>query len=690
MKKFYFVFWTVLLLFLTNSCNLDSLDFNKLSKEMSLNPEVVAPVAKANITVWDLLQSVNQTNSDVIIKDPTSGLVKIVYTQNDLFKYNVRDFLNFPNQQNFSSGDKQLGEISPADISATRNITLSELASSLGGNLEVLKTFNGMTVPFPAYSFNGPSVQYGIVPITDYTSITLSKGTLDISLENKMKVPFTLKGSLFDIGYNKVIADFTFTNILPNGTSKTSVSLVGIKLSNTVEFRLLSFETIGSAIAVPININDFFKMTFDLKNLSISSGNLKVTPQTLEGSSSAFGFEFPEPDFKAFGAVLKKGSLTIKTNNTSKLTGTFNFTLNEIKQNGVPIKTAIPLTGNSTTIDLSGAVINFSFDPLKPFNQVPYSYTIQLEKSNGYVNYASTDVVKIDITLVNMEFKSVTGDFGKRVIKIGPDVFDMNVDLLNKIEGSFKLANPQLELIIHNSIGTPASANLNFTASNKDGKTASLNPPVFDIPVPANINAGISTKSIFFDKQNSNIVNFIALPPTSQISYSGQVDFNTMVPVTQANPNFLDIDATFAIDLTMELPMELQISNLAFKDTSSISGGDFDKLETADLILNAKNGIPLDVEIQLFFIDSSKKQIGTSKKTKILSAAQVDASGTVTPVQSSNTFSLDKTEMDNLRKSSEIVFTGTVSSPSGGTGVAKIMADSKIELNVVIKAKANL
>jgi len=46
--------------------------------------------------------------------------------------------------------------------------------------------------------------------------------------------------------------------------------------------------------------------------------------------------------------------------------------------------------------------------------------------------------------------------------------------------------------------------------------------------------------------------------------------------------------------------------------------------------------------------------------------------------------------MDNLRKSSEIVFTGTVSSPSGGTGVAKIMADSKIELNVVIKAKANL
>ena len=162
-------------------------------------------------------------------------------------------------------------------------------------------------------------------------------------------------------------------------------------------------------------------------------------------------------------------------------------------------------------------------------------------------------------------------------------------------------------------------------------------------------------------------------------------------PITKQNPNFLDLDATFAIDMTMELPLELQISNLTFKETISISGGDFDKLETAELILKVNNGIPLDIDMQLFFVDTiSKKQFGASKKTRILTAAQVNASGVITPTQSLNLFGLDKGEMENLRKANGIVLSGSVSSPASGATVAPIRSDSKIELNVIIKSKVNL
>jgi hypothetical protein len=393
---------------------------------------------------------------------------------------------------------------------------------------------------------------------------------------------------------------------------------------------------------------------------------------------------------KAYSSVLKKGTMTIKTTNTSQLTGTINFTLSEIKKNGVPIVASVPLSGNSTTIDLAGANINFSADPVQPYNRIPYIYSLMVNRTTTYIDYSSSQLIRMDITLNNLEFQSVTGDFGKRAITIDKGLFDMNVDLLNKISGSFKLANPNLTLTIHNSIGMPASVGLNFTASNKDGKTVTLDPPAFDIPVPASLSAEIATKSIVFNKSNSNIVNFIALPPSGQISYSGKVDFNKD-PVTPQNPNFLDVDATFAIDMAMELPMELQTSNLTFKDTTGISGSDFKKLETADLIINAKNGIPLDIDLQLFFVDTiSKKQYGSSKKTKILSAAQVNATGVITPSQSSNTFSLDAVEMVNLRKANGIVFVGTLSSPSGGTTVAPILWNSKIELNAVIKSKVNL
>ena len=685
------ILWLFLLLLLIGGCNLDNLDFEKLSKNVNLSPEFVAPVAKANITVWDLIQSANKENEDVITMDQ-NGLIKIVYKQNDLFNYNVRDFIDFPGSQSFSSGNKVLGDISPDDISVTRNISLNELISNTNGALNDLLQFNGMTIPFPATSISDIVSRFTLDPISDFSTITLRKGTLVVNMENKLKVPLTVKGNLFDLGNNRVINEFTFTNIAPGEKKSTSANLDGKQISNNLEFRMISFATTGSVTPVLINLSDYFKLDFNLTDLGISQGNLIIkNSQTLEGTSDVFKFDFPEPDLKAFAAVLKKGTILVKTTNTSKMTGSVNLTLNEIKKNGVPLQINVPLSGSSTTIDLAGANINFASDPVVPYNQIPYVYSLTINSTAGYINYSATDIIKMDITLNGLEFKSITGDFGKRAITVDPDVFDLNVDMLDKIDGSFKLANPSLVLTIRNSIGMPASVNLEFTATNKDGKSASLNPPIFEIPVPANINAGIATKSVVFDRSNSNIVNFIALPPTSQISYSGKVDFNSKVAVSPLNPNFLDVDATFGIDMVMELPLELQISNLTFKDTSGINGSEYDKIESAELILNAKNGIPLDIDMQLLFVDTLKNiQFGSSKKAKILSAAQVNTSGVITSVQSSQSFSLDAVEMENLRKANGIVFSGTVSSPSGGTVVAPIMSDSKLEMNVVIKAKVNL
>jgi len=686
-----------LLLFLGNSCNLDSLDFNKLSDDVNLSPALVAPVAKANITVWDLIHSANKDNEDVITKDPITGLVKIIYKQNDLYKYNVRDFLSLPRIQNLSSGNNTLGEVSPSDVSIGRSVTLNELTQTLTGAVNNIATSAGQNVIFQPYTFNGPTVKYSVQQIDDFTSITLSKGSLEIKLENKMPIPITLTGSLYDKTKQQVIANITFTDIAPNSSSMKPYTLDGKQLSNQIEFQLSTFSTPGSSpTPVLINLSDYFNLTFDLKGLKVSNGNLMVKAQNLDGFSGVFGFTFDsEPDMKAFSVVLKTGKMNIKANNSSQLTGSVNFVLSQFKKNGTPISSSISLNGTSTTIDLAGAVLNLASDAAIPYNRIPYTYSVQVNKSNGFITYNSTDAVKMDISLTDLDFKSVQGDFGKQKITIDPGKFDMDVDMLSKIDGSFKLSNPVMNLIFHNSIGVPANVSLELNASNKANTKVSLkrNPAAFALPIPASINAGIKTETVAFTKQNSNIVDFVALPPTGQITYSGQVDFNPSTsPITLSNPNFLDLDATFAIDLAMELPLELQISNLVFKDTTEISGDDFDKLETAEMILTANNGIPLDVELQLAFVDTiAKKQFGVSKKTKILTAAQVNAADNkITAVKSTNTFSLDKTDLENLRKSNGIVFSGSVSSPASGASVATIWSDSKIELSVIIKSKLNL
>jgi hypothetical protein len=692
MKDLSALFLFSLLLLLLNGCHLDELQFDKISSKVDLHPTFIAPIAKGNVTVWDFVSAANQENAN-LTKDP-NGLVKIIYKQDNLFTYNISELLDFPVNNSFSSGDQPLGDISPEDVVIARTINLQELSGKVNGQLDAIVPLNGMTLPFPSVNASSLNAAFILEDIADFKTITLSKGTMKVQLKNKLKVPVNLSGSLYDITSNKSVADFSFANVAPETTKSITFNMQGMDLSNKVEFRMNSFDTPGSLTPVNINLNDFFTLTFSMTELGISKGEVKILKtQTLEGSKGNFEFDFPEADIKAFGAILKKGNLIIRSVNNLPLSGMINFSIPEIKNmiTGAPVTAAVPLDGTVVTIPLDNTGINFTSDPQKPYNRIPYSYTLTINQSNGFINYSSTDALKLEVTLDKLDFKGVAGDFGKRTINIDPGKFALNVDMLDKLKGDFKLDNPVMTLTLRNSVGVPATIAFDFTASNKEGKTVSMNPPLIDIPVPPTITSGVVTKDVTFTRQNSNIVDFIALPPTGDITYSGKVDFNPSGNVTLDNPNFLDMSAIFAVDMALEMPMELQVSDLTFRDTSAISGEDFKNIETADLILTAKNGVPLDVDLQLLFIDSiSGQQFGSTSVTRMLSAAQVSSSGAITSVESSHTFSLDKTQMDQLRKANAIVFSGILSSPNDGAAVAPINSDSRIEMNIVVKSKVNL
>lgn len=694
MKDIPSLFLCSLLLLLLNSCHLDELQFDdKMAKNQGIKPTFIAPVAKGNVTVWDLISATNKENLNSITKDP-DGLVKIIYKEDNLFTYQISELIDFPSQNSFSSGDQPLGDISPEDVIINRAIDLQELSAKMNGQLDGIVPFNGQTAPFPAVSATGMGATFTLADITDFKTVTLSKGTLTVQLKNKLKVPLSMSGSLYDITNSTDIAQFSFSNLAPDATGTLSFPMGGKELSNKLEFRMHSFETPGSSSPVAINLNDYFNITFSMTDLGISKGYVKVLrTQTLEGSKGNFEFDFEETDLKAFGALLKKGSLLIKSVNNLPLSGVINFTIPEIKNiiTGAPVKATIPLDGSTVSIPLDNTVINFSSDPEKPYNRIPYSYTLTINQSAGFINYSSEDALRLDITLEQMDFKGIAGDFGKRTIQIDPGQFDLNVELLDKLNGNFKLDNPTLRLTVRNSVGIPGTASLNLEASNLQGQTVSLNPPAIDIPVPVGINGGMVTRDILITKENSNIVPFISLPPTGNVSYSGKIDFNTSGMVTPQNPNWLSMDAAFGIDMSMEMPLQLQVSDLTFRDTSAISGKDFKNIETADLIVNAKNGVPLDIDLQLLFVDTiTGHQFGATNATRMLSAAKVNADGSISPVESSHTFSLDQAQMLQLKQANGIVFSGIMSSPGNGTTVAPINSDSRIEMNIVVKSKVNL
>ncbi|HET6560168.1 MAG TPA: hypothetical protein VFG54_22765, partial [Prolixibacteraceae bacterium] len=371
MKDSHLILWIFLVAIVLNSCSLDELEFSKLSDDANWNPEVVIPLAKGNVKAWDLLNGAIKNNESTLVKG-SDGLVNIVYRKNDLLRYDVSDLFSFPTSQSFFMDEKPLGDLHPEDIIMASQISLNDLTDLLGGSLSQLVAFNGMTFPFPAVSAPEVDAPFNLNGVSDFESITLSQGVLDIHIENKLQVPITIKGSLFDIVSNKMVKEFTFSNVMPGEFKNVTSDLSGEELSNQVEFKLLTFETPGSMTPVSINMQDYFKIKFMFKNLGISRGSMRVTKiQTLKEGNGFLDFTFPEAEMKAFGAHLKKGLLTIRNHNNLPLSGSINFTLNEIKykSTGLPVSATVPLNGSPVVISLDNTDINFTTDPAMPYNR---------------------------------------------------------------------------------------------------------------------------------------------------------------------------------------------------------------------------------------------------------------------------------------------------------------------------------
>ena len=687
MKKLHRKLFYLVILFAINSCNLDNFDFNKLSEEVNLSPEFVMPLANADISIWDIIESVNEEN-DTLIKKGDNDVIKIVYTEEGIYDYQVRDLLDLPQEKSFSSGNKAFGNIKAEDVLVEKEVSLRDITDAIDGDIDNIIPLNGTINVFPATSYVGPpSAVYQVPEITKFNWIRFAKGDLEITIENNLPVPLTIDADLVVRQNSESFAPFTFTNIPANETATKTISLVNKNISGLIDLHIGIFRTLSTGLPTLINLDDKFKLSMKFKNIGILEGNIQVEGQTITGFSGSFDFNF-EDGVKVFETILKQGFLDIHSVNVSNVTGTINLTFPNIKKSGNAVEVSVPFNGDAYTVGLSDAVIDLASDITSPYNKVPYEYSITVNSTPGYVDYFSTDYVKLDVNLTNLDYKSVKGDFGDKNVTIDEGSFNMDMAFLDKIEGDFRLANPELKLILTNSIGVPAEVNANFVAQNKSSQSVTLDPDPFRLTIPTSLGSPAVTQIITFNKTNSNIVDFVALPPSGNISYSGNIVFNPDGAVSSANANFFNLDAGLRIDLGVDLPFELQVNNLTFSDTAKMDSGDLDMIKKAELFINAVNEIPLDIDVQLFFIDTiSGQQYSSTAKNKLLTAAQISDAGVITAVNSSNSFILEDNELEGLKKANGIVFKGNISSPSNGTKTAVIYSQSKLDINVVIKAK---
>jgi hypothetical protein len=293
-------------------------------------------------------------------------------------------------------------------------------------------------------------------------------------------------------------------------------------------------------------------------------------------------------------------------------------------------------------------------------------------------------------------------DFVKGVIQktapIPPDKIDVNLgDILSRVTGNIKILNPSIKFNYTNSFPDSVLIDLNITGTRKN-KSVDLNLAPFKVKRP-NLPSQQEISSTFtIDKTNSNLPDLISLPP-EVIKFSGTATVSYSTKSSQTENAIGANHLTGSLDI--EIPMELEMTNLQFSDTTDnflkedsnnnnpINPEDFQLLQVN---LTAENGFPVGVSLKMSLFDSSTGLIkNTVTANSILTPAPVDSNGKVTSTsKSTTTIEFTKDFFGTVSKADKIIFWLTLNTTGNGSQDVKIYSDYTFNFSAALVVKPDI
>ena len=429
------------------------------------------------------------------------------------------------------------------------------------------------------------------------------------------------------------------------------------------------------------------------------------------------GFEFEHLRDERLDSVhVKAGEMRIYVRSSIRHEGILTVSSDQIFLNGQKYHEVIMISdpsGNfeqTLSIPMAGSAILLD-------NSVPDSTKLNIlfefDLINSHNDILATEEVEINNSFHDLEFTSVfgyAGAFDSVLIDKAEREFNL---LEGNFEGTIKLANPQIIIRTDNSFGVPFAVELSdLEARFKDGSSTQItitDPDVNPIPIaaPDFTQIGKSVKdSTHIDTTNSNI-HVAATTDLRGFQYSVRV---------LANPdgeqdNFILEDSEMKINVEGLVPMHLRIQDVVLSDTFenflfSDEDSEFneDNIDYMKMRLEADNYMPLDIGIQVYFIDSTRFYSGTQiwqpldslfgADRKILVSGAIDANGRV--IHASNhaaVVEMTRSQITNVVDSHKLLVKAFVETPENETRDVKFYSDynvtfklgTRIELNYTIE-----
>jgi len=328
-------------------------------------------------------------------------------------------------------------------------------------------------------------------------------------------------------------------------------------------------------------------------------------------------------------------------------------------------------------LDISGYEIDFR-------NGFRTAYTATLATSGTNVA-----LHPFALEISDLDFSYVQGYLGQFEIEIPGD--SLEFDFLESWEqGELSFVDPKLRLDFHSTYGVPVEVTTNqlgfhtFINGYQSLDNASLNNGL-QINYP-NINQTGSavTTSIELNSINSNIATVISGVPY-QLDYDLEAIANPNRDTTLEN--HLQDSVRLDVDVEVEIPLYGSARGFTFDADYELDLDDLEDVERAGVKIVAVNGFPIDVALQINFVDDDGNIIDAlfePSTTPLMRSAAVDQDGEVTAPTLTETFAELSTQRFEAIKASaaRIQLVTSIDTPNDGSTPVRLFDSYNLNIKL--------
>lgn len=337
--------------------------------------------------------------------------------------------------------------------------------------------------------------------------------------------------------------------------------------------------------------------------------------------TKSFPFTFSHGE-KLDSMILDEGSMVFDISSEFRHTGTIDVTFPNIRLNGTPFTRQIPIDVADGTFTynepfvLDGYTIYLSDSVGTDTMFIPVEFNIELINSGAGMNAGE----QIDITanIQDMNFEAIFGYVGDYELITQTGDIDLGF-FENTIDGYVRFENPQVNFNITNSYGVPAGVSITrmvgFNGSDSIQMTFNEDLDTFGYAYPRlsdYLNNDIhKDTTISINNTNSNVADFLSFLPSS-LEYSLSATSN---PPGSNSYNFVSDGSKMDVGFEFVLPLWFKADSFAFEDTIDMNLEEIEEegdiIDRVSVMLEVSNGLPLDIDFQIYFVDENYNHVDT-------------------------------------------------------------------------------